>query len=74
MPKQRVIIDVNVAEEVATFDAWLERWRSVAELSENEGCGCCVDIWEVVAPQAAFDELPEKLLEWQPSATLQHRS
>jgi hypothetical protein len=65
--KRQIIIDVNVAEEVATFDAWRERWRSAVELSDNEGCGCCVDIWDVAAPEAAFDELPPNLLAWRPS-------
>jgi hypothetical protein len=27
-------------------------------VSENEGCGCCVHIYRVEAPQEALDELP----------------
>jgi hypothetical protein len=58
----QVVVDVNDAEEVAIFSAWVARWREHATVSENEGCGCCVNIWVVSAPQEAFDELPGRIL------------
>ena len=61
MPKAQVIVDVNAEEEVSAFDRWLDRWRGVVEVSEDEGCGCCVNIWQVSAPQEALDALPQSL-------------
>ena len=74
MEKQRVIIDVNVASDVASFDAWLQRWRSDVQISDDEGCGCCVHIWEIDGPQEAMRELPAHLLEWKSPEPPGHRS
>ena len=33
---------VDVAEDVAAYDAWLEEWGSrLTRMSEEMGCGCC---------------------------------
>jgi hypothetical protein len=58
MPKATICVDVGVHEQ-AIVEAWLKRWHAALPfLSENEGCGCCVDIYRVDAPQEALDELP----------------
>jgi hypothetical protein len=58
MSKATICVDVGTPEQAAV-DAWLERWRSrLPFVSENEGCGCCVDLYRVEAPQEALDELP----------------
>ena len=58
MLRATICVDVGVPEQAAV-DAWLERWRSrLPFVSDNEGCGCCVDIYRVEAPQQALDELP----------------
>ena len=63
MLKATIIVRVDFPEEVAAFEAWLETWQPhLAHLSENLGCGCCVDIFNVEAPQKALGELPEHLL------------
>ncbi len=54
---REVVVDVNDEQEVAAFSAWAARWRERAIVSEDSGCGCCVNIWTVTAPQEAFDEL-----------------
>ena len=59
MPKVQVIVDVGCKNEVATFSEWLQRWRASATISENDGCGCCVDIWDVDGPREAIDVIPE---------------
>ena len=47
---------------MAAAEAWFARWRPrLAYCSENQGCGCCVDIWDVEAPAEAVAELPEEL-------------
>ena len=51
-------MDAGVPEQAAV-DAWLERWRPrLPFVSDNEGCGCCVDIYNVEAPPEALAELP----------------
>lgn len=55
------------------LEGWLARWESrLAHCSENLGCGCCVDIYEVEAPAEALDELPGHFLggsDWSDGAT-----
>jgi hypothetical protein len=67
MPKATIIADANTPER-EIVDDWLNRWRaSLPFVSRNEGCGCCVDIYRVIAPNEALDELPIAVLgatEW----------
>jgi hypothetical protein len=57
-----IVVSVEAPEEVAAADAWFARWRAqLTYLSENTGCGCCVDIWDVDAPDEAVEELPYAL-------------
>jgi hypothetical protein len=45
--------------EYEQFDAWSERWTAQLTFhGENEGCGCCVNIYHITAPAAALNELP----------------
>ena len=30
-------------------------------VSENSGCGCCVEIYDVEGPQEAIDAIPQQL-------------
>jgi hypothetical protein len=57
----RATICVNLTndEERAGVDAWFERWeKRLTFVSENEGCGCCVDVWNVDGPEEAILEIP----------------
>ena len=57
----RATICVNVThdEERAAVDAWFEHWdERLTFVSENEGCGCCMDIWNVEGPEEAIREIP----------------
>ncbi len=57
-----IIVTVDEPESVAAGKAWFARWRPhLAYCSGNTGCGCCVDIWDVDAPEEAVAELPWEL-------------
>ena len=53
-----VSVTIDNQREVAAVNAWLQRWGPKIQLNDNQGCGCCVDIWDVQSPAAALAELP----------------
>jgi hypothetical protein len=54
-----ICIDVGEPEEVHRVDEWFSQWRSaLSHVSDNEGCGCCVNMWYVEGPDEAIDQLP----------------
>ena len=58
-----ICVDRNSPSELHSASDWFQRWRSqLAFCSENLGCGCCVDIWEVEAPEEALDQLPSDIV------------
>ena len=57
-----ICVDVNHEDECAVVEAWFEQWRDrLSFVSENQGCGCCVDMWNVEGPADALSELPPKV-------------
>jgi len=61
MPRATIIVDVGQPAEVSAVEKWFARWApQLSHRSENHGCGCCVDIWEVEAPAQAIAELPRE--------------
>lgn len=63
-----ITVETDQPEEVAAVDGWFERWDGrLSSVSENLGCGCCVDIWTVDAPEEALGELPKEC--WAPGVT-----
>ncbi len=56
-----VSVTIDNEQEIVAINRWFQRWGSRMRCSDNQGCGCCVDIWEVEAPLEAFDELPAPL-------------
>jgi len=59
MPRVQIIVEVDKPNEVEAMESWFARWSSrLAHQPENQGCGCCVDIWEIEAPAEAIAELP----------------
>ena len=67
---RRVTICVSVDELAAgsALDAWFTKWRdALSFVSENEGCGCCVDMYRVEGPATAIAELPERLIATDPT-------
>lgn len=67
MRKATLCTSVDSGERQVVED-WLSKWRqSLGFCSENEGCGCCVDIYNVEAPEEALAELPPSVFaasEW----------
>jgi len=61
MLKATVIVARDNPSEVSAIELWFSQWRDkLVSVSENHGCGCCVDIWEIEGPSEAFAELPPK--------------
>lgn len=56
-----VRVTIDNEREVLAVNAWLGRWGPRLRLSDNRGCGCCVDIWDVQGPRQALDDLPASL-------------
>lgn len=58
-----IVVEMDDVGQVAA-----EAWRGLpagasgcGTAPENTGCGCCVDMWDVDAPDEAVAELPEAL-------------
>jgi hypothetical protein len=53
-----ICVTVEQASEREMVEAWFDRWRpQLTVVSENKGCGCCVDIWDVEGPTEAIADL-----------------
>lgn len=67
MPRVTICVDADTPEQAMVQD-WLAKWSSrLAYVSKNEGCGCCIDLYNVDAPEEALRELPVDLFsfsEW----------
>ena len=59
-PTARATVSVTIdnEREVMAVNAWFQRWGPRILCADNQGCGCCVDIWDVRAPAQALAELP----------------
>ena len=57
MARARIHISVGNDKEPSLFRAWRSEWEErIQSVSENQGCGCCTDIYDVEGPQEAIDE------------------
>ena len=64
MSRATIVIALDQPEEVAAGNLWFATWKEkLSYLSENSGCGCCVDIYEVEGPDEAIAAIPSKW-EW----------
>ena len=55
-----IVAGTDQPGEVAAVEAWFARWREhLSVQSEDQGCGCCVHIWDVDAPADAVADLPD---------------
>ncbi len=62
MPRTTIVVAVDEPSEVEAAERWLARWSTaITYQSDNQGCGCCVDIWEVEASAEAMADLPDVL-------------
>jgi hypothetical protein len=55
VPRQHIaVVCVDDVDEVTTFVDWLRRNRPlIVGISENRGCGCCVDMFDVLVDDRA---------------------
>lgn len=59
----RIFYDTNSPGLSPAVESWLRRWRPVIAIhSEERGCGCHHDLYEIEAPEEALAELPEEIL------------
>ncbi len=57
--KATVCVDVDSVEEMQQIEQWFATWRDkLSFVSEDQGCGCCVHIWDVDGPPEAIDAIP----------------
>ena len=62
MAKATVSVTIDNERDILAVNAWFRRWGTRIQCSDNQGCGCCVDIWRVEAPAEALAELPTGML------------
>lgn len=62
MKRATISTDRDEPETLAVFEAWMQKWRPrLTRISQNYGCGCCVDLYGVEGPDEAIDAIPEEL-------------
>ena len=54
-----IITNPDDPTELTTVDTWFTKFADqISFISENQGCGCCVNIWKVEATDDALAALP----------------
>jgi hypothetical protein len=62
MVKVTVLACADEPGEREALEAWIKKWEEQIPCEiENSGCGCCVDIYDLIVPEAAIQDLPEHL-------------
>ena len=62
MPRATICVVMDDPGEVEAGRKWLAaNRRSLTHVSENQGCGCCVDVWDVEGPREVLATLPDSL-------------
>jgi hypothetical protein len=57
-----ICASVDNAGELELAEAWLaEHAGALTHVSDGEGCGCCVVLWNIEGPEAVIDTLPSHL-------------
>ncbi|RYG64846.1 hypothetical protein EON80_18450 [bacterium] len=59
-PKYTVTIDPGDPYE-EMFQSWFEKWRDQFSYFDNQGCGCCVNIYEFDISTQAVAELENEI-------------
>lgn len=63
MPKATLTVAIDQVGEASAVDAWFAKWGPrLSYRSDNKGCGCCVDIWQIEGPEDAVREIPGEVL------------
>lgn len=58
-----VILEVDKPEQGRAFEEWCRAVGLDLDALQNEGCGCCVDIYTFSASRAAVSDLEARLRE-----------
>ena len=54
-----IVVSTDQPREAAAVEAWFAVWGAhLAHRSDDQGCGCCVHIWDVDGPVEAIAALP----------------
>lgn len=65
-----IIAEVDQPGQAEAAEAWLEAASDrLTHVSDQLGCGCCVEIWNIEGPAELIATLPENLRghsEWSP--------
>jgi hypothetical protein len=63
MPEFTICAVADSPGEREMLASWLSKWRGrETTISQNEGCGCCVDLYRVTGPDEAMREIPAQML------------
>lgn len=77
MPRASICISVDIPEEVESGERWLAASRDRLDfISENYGCGCCVNLFDVEGAPEVLATLPRALqaqTEWTAGKALHGR-
>jgi len=58
-----IFFDNMDSYKASVFESWLKKWKDkITILSEQFGCGCHHDLYEVEGPEEALAEIPPSLL------------
>lgn len=58
----QVAIDIASKVEVQKWGNWLNQYKDQVKISDNEGCGCCVDIFKVSGDSEILKTLPLEIV------------
>ena len=62
MARATIIVDVTHPAEVTASENWFVKWTpSLTFRSENQGCGCCVNIWDIEGTDEGVAALPPSI-------------
>lgn len=59
--RAKVVLEVENAEQQSQFEHWCLAKGVAIDQLDNEGCGCCVDIYLLLAAEHDFQTLDSAL-------------
>ncbi len=63
MPRATICVRTDDPAEVTAVENWLAQWKDqLSYLSDNYGCGCCVELYDVEGPTEAIGSLPPEVV------------
>ena len=57
-----IVVSTDRPGEATAVEAWFAKWAArLTHRSDDQGCGCCVHVWDVEGPAEAVAELPAEV-------------